>query len=295
MKEITKHKYYELGKTILGLVLIAGSLGYLTVKYIETNEMKTLVQSLYSKQTPLYAEIYVDRAKLSRELDRLRAGNESLKGEVTAMTSVVQDLKKIVETDKELLVKYSKIYFLNENYEPKELSYLEFEFTNDKTRQYQVHSKVYPFLNRMLIDAKAAGLNLLVSSAFRSFKEQSGLKAGYRMTYGTTVANKFSADQGYSEHQLGTTLDFTTPKVGGLSTSFESTDEYKWLTANAYKYGFILSYPPNNAYYVYEPWHWRFVGVELATYMYSENKRFYDMDQRDINEYLGKIFEHYAN
>lgn len=253
--------------------------------------MKTLAQSLYSEQTHLYIETYIERARLSRELSKLQAGNESLKGEVAVMSSVVEDLQKIVSTDKELLAKYSKVYFLNENYVPKELTYIDTKFTFEKTRQYQFSAKAYPFLNRLLVDASGANLNLLVASAFRSFKEQSGLKSSYRMTFGTTAANKFSADQGYSEHQLGTAVDFTTPAVGASFKNFDKTAEYTWLTNNAYKYGFILSYPPNNAYYVYEPWHWRFVGIKLAAFLHDNNLRFYDVDQRKINDYLGKIFE----
>ena len=51
-----------------------------------------------------------------------------------------------------------------------------------------------------------------------------------------------------------------------------------------YKYGFAISYPAGNAYYKFEPWHWRYVGVELAAKLHNEAKNFYDLDQRDINE-----------
>ena len=104
-------------------------------------------------------------------------------------------------------------------------------------------------------------------------------------------ANKFSADQGYSEHQLGTTVDFTTPDIGAGFSKFETTAAYTWLTDNAYKYGFALSYPKNNAYYQFEPWHWRFVGVELATKLHNDNMYFYDLNQRIIDTYLVYIFD----
>ena len=113
------------------------------------------------------------------------------------------------------------------------------------------------------------------------------------MTYGTG-ANAFSADQGYSEHQLGTAVDLTTQKDGNrfsdASGGFDSTDGYTWMTQNAYKYGFVLSYPKGNSYYIYEPWHWRFVGVALATRLHNEGKNFYDLDQREIDGYLGLMF-----
>jgi D-alanyl-D-alanine carboxypeptidase len=131
---------------------------------------------------------------------------------------------------------------------------------------------------------------LRVVSAYRSFAEQMTLKSGYRVQYGTG-ANAFSAEQGYSEHQLGTTVDFTTPVIKGAYASFENTTAYAWLTKNAYKYGFILSYPKGNSYYVYEPWHWRFVGKDLADRLHDEGLDFYEMDQREIDEYLIRIFD----
>ena len=110
------------------------------------------------------------------------------------------------------------------------------------------------------------------------------------MSYGSG-ANKFSADQGYSEHQLGTTIDFTTLKTRNNFSAFKSTDAYIWLTDNAYKYGFVLSYPETNGYYVFEPWHWRFVGVKLAKRLYDDKIYFYDLSQREIDEYLVSIFD----
>ena len=127
-------------------------------------------------------------------------------------------------------------------------------------------------------------------SAYRSFQYQAQLKGQYLVTYGTG-ANTFSADQGFSEHQLGTAVDFTAPGLGGGLDGFGETEAYEWLTENAHKYGFILSYPPNNQFYVFEPWHWRFVGEDLAKDLHDDNAYFYDWDQREIDEYLISIFD----
>lgn len=129
-----------------------------------------------------------------------------------------------------------------------------------------------------------------VISAYRSFGAQSTLKSAYTVIYGSS-ANKFSADQGYSEHQLGTTIDFTTSKLGANFITFEKTESYTWLLQNAYRYGFILSYPENSDYYIFEPWHWRFVGKGLALQLHNENKNFNDLNQREIDEYLGSLFD----
>jgi len=79
--------------------------------------------------------------------------------------------------------------------------------------------------------------------------------------------------------------------VGANLTGFENTEAYTWLQENAYKYGFVLSYPKGNGYYVFEPWHWRFVGKDLAIKLHREDKNFYDLDQRQIDEYLVSIFD----
>jgi D-alanyl-D-alanine carboxypeptidase len=154
-----------------------------------------------------------------------------------------------------------------------------------------VHVDVWPYLKRLLDDARSNNIQLLVTSAFRSFDTQSSLKAEYRVVYGAGTANQFSADQGYSEHQLGTSIDFVTENTGVVFARFKSDPAYPWLQDNAYKYGFILSYPEGNNYYKFEPWHWRFVGVDLATMLHNESKHFYDLDQREIDSYLIKLFD----
>jgi D-alanyl-D-alanine carboxypeptidase len=143
----------------------------------------------------------------------------------------------------------------------------------------------------MLTAADADQVKIYVQSAYRSFNEQQALKGVYTVTYGAGTANQFSADQGYSEHQLGTALDFITSGLGGQLEGFDDTKAFTWLMQNAYRYGFILSYPKNNKFYVFEPWHWRYVGVKLATYLHDNNMNFYDMDQRKIDEYLINVFE----
>jgi D-alanyl-D-alanine carboxypeptidase len=142
-------------------------------------------------------------------------------------------------------------------------------------------------------DAKKENMNLLVISAYRSFETQGDIKAVNKVKYGAKTANQFSAEQGFSEHQLGTTVDFTTPSNNTNFLKFEATKEYQWLKNNAHKYGFILSYPKGNAYYAYEPWHWRFVGVALATKLHTEGKYFYDYDQRVIDVYQTSIFDRF--
>ncbi len=216
----------------------------------------------------------------------------SLQEETEKIGGTVDTLEKLSETDSELLQKYSRVFFLNEHYVPSDLSEILNKYLYSERETKYFHTGALPYLTQMIDDALTQDEVLYVRSAYRSFNEQDNLKNGYTVVYGEDTANTFSADQGYSEHQLGTAVDLITTGLGGiLSINFETTGEYVWLQDNAYKYGFVLSYPENNEYYAYEPWHWRFVGTELAKKLHDENIYFYDMDQRDIDDYLISIFD----
>lgn len=231
-----------------------------------------------------------DNVNLSNALQEATDVADSVKKELKKIDSSVDDLEKLSKIDPQLLQKYSKVYFLNEHYVPSGLSTIDSEFTIGG-KQIQIHSKVAKHLNKLLEDAKDDGLSLRVVSGYRSFDTQKDLKSNYSVIYGAGTANTFSADQGYSEHQLGTTVDFTTPAIAGTATSFDQTPEFAWLQKNANEYGFVLSYPKGNAYYMYEPWHWRFVSRDLAEELYDIKKGFYDLDQREIDRYLADFFD----
>lgn len=229
--------------------------------------------------------------ELSNALQEAFQQDENLTQNLRRITDTVGDLEKLNEIDAELLQKYSKVYFLNEHYVPSNLRTIPSKYTFDTEKKYEIHYNVYPFLKDLLEDAEDEGLDLKVVSAFRSFDEQATLKGAYTVTYGVGTTNQFSADQGYSEHQLGTTVDFTTSEIAGTFSGFAQTEEYAWLQKNADKYGFALSYPEGNQYYEFEPWHWRFVGEELADDLADNNEFFYDWDQRKIDKYLIKLFD----
>jgi LAS superfamily LD-carboxypeptidase LdcB len=215
----------------------------------------------------------------------------SLSSEKKNLEEKVTTLDRLTRLDPQLLKKYSKVYFLNENYTPSETQVIPAEYTANKKVEYRVHVDVVYFLEAMIDDAKKEGLNLRVVSAYRSFATQAKLKAQNKVTYGVNTANRFVAEQGYSEHQLGTTVDLTTPEIAEASSAFDNTKEFAWLKENAYKYGFILSYPKGNGYYAYESWHWRFVGKALALQLRTDNINFYNLDQRFIDEYLVNMFD----
>lgn len=199
-------------------------------------------------------------------------------------------VQKEIEINPLLLKKYSKTDFLDKNYVPDFLIAVNKKYLNKDSINFQILEKVNPFLESLLVSSQAENLSLQVLSAYRSFNYQAILKENYIQQVGEEEANKFSADAGFSEHQLGTVIDFTTPEIGGQLSGFEKTREYTYLLANAHKYGFTLSYREDNPYYKFEPWHWRFVGIELATYLQREGKYLDDLSQEEIDVYLNTIF-----
>jgi LAS superfamily LD-carboxypeptidase LdcB len=289
VNHLKSHKaVYFLAILFVALLGVLGW-GYYEYDYLskEFDEAQLTIETLNKNFKSLKEEDDYVKEKLLAEENK----NIAYSAQIMSLAGTLGTLDKLANTDKELLQKYSKVYFLNEHYVPKKLVEISKEFVYDKTKTHQVNADVWPFFIDLMRSATSSGLSLQVVSAFRSFDNQSSLKTGYKVTYGAGTANKFSADQGYSEHQLGTAFDLTTANLGANFERFDRDPTYIWLVDNAYKYGFTLSYPPNNDYYQFEPWHWRFVGKALAERLHESNEYFYDFDQRKIDSYLITLFD----
>ncbi len=106
------------------------------------------------------------------------------------------------------------------------------------------------------------------ASGYRSYATQKSLYDNYVKQDGQAEADRYSARPGYSEHQTGLTMDFAP-----IDDSFKNFAAYKFLAENGYKYGWVLRYPADKEAvtgYMSEPWHWRYVGVDVATDMYNK-------------------------
>ena len=134
-------------------------------------------------------------------------------------------------------------------------------------------SNVKSKADEMFAAAKLEGFNLYIASGFRSYDTQKNLYNNYVKRDGKTAADTYSARPGASEHQSGLAFDVCDRNVSAcINSNFDSTAQAKWLSENAYKYGFILRYPKgktNETGYKYESWHFRYVGTELATKLYN--------------------------
>ena len=156
-----------------------------------------------------------------------------------------------------------------EGYEPPELVEIE--------PDQEVDSRIAEDLKKMLADANAQGLSPFICSAYRSVERQESLfdsgfqkrvnsGLGYYEAYLKTAS--VIAVPGTSEHALGLAVDIVSNSYTNLDEGQEETEEFKWLSENCHKYGFILRYPNGTTDItgiIYEPWHFRYVGEEIAT------------------------------
>jgi D-alanyl-D-alanine carboxypeptidase len=130
-------------------------------------------------------------------------------------------------------------------------------------------------LGALAAAARKAGNPLAVRSAYRSYRTQRATFASWVERSGYEEALKFSARAGHSEHQLGTTIDFTTAPGEPLSSTFGDTPAGRWLAANGWRFGFVMSYPKGArrvSCYGYEPWHFRYVGREGARLIHESGQ-----------------------
>lgn len=133
--------------------------------------------------------------------------------------------------------------------------------------------------NKMKADASALGLNLWLSSGYRSYYDQKYIYNNYVSRDGQAAADTYSARAGHSEHQTGLAFDLNT-----ISDSFADTAEGKWVAENCHKYGLILRYPKGKdsiTGYKYESWHLRYIGGDLPSKLYNNG------DWITLEEYFG--------
>lgn len=140
----------------------------------------------------------------------------------------------------------------------------------------KLNSEAYDAFKKLVEAGEEEEVYIRNLSAYRSYSRQSTIYNNYKKEHGLEWTDKWSARAGHSEHQTGLALDVT-KKGMNTFTGFENTKEFTWISNNAHKFGFVLRYPKSKSYitgYGYEPWHYRYVGVDVATYIYENNITF---------------------
>lgn len=182
-----------------------------------------------------------------------------------------------VDTDKNsYTVLVNKEYPIDEDYVPSDLVMpnVDFSFSFADEKRY-MRKEAAESLEKMFAAAEYYGHKLYATSGYRSYSRQTTLYNYNLLNRGYDYTNVYSARPGRSEHQTGLAMDITSKSVSKqLTDKFADTEEGKWVKDNCYKYGFILRYPKDKEAitgYAYEPWHFRYVGYDLAKYIYDNN------------------------
>lgn len=177
------------------------------------------------------------------------------------------------DTKKDLLILVNKFYTVDETYEPDDL-------VNVKNWYYygenqRMREEAYNEFISMYNAAQENNIKIIINSSYRPYTEQKEIYDQYLSWYGQEKTDALAAHPGSSEHQTGLAIDVFSP--GYNSKNFEESEAFKWLTDNAYKYGYILRYPKDKEYltgYDYESWHYRYVGKEVAEYIQKNHITF---------------------
>lgn len=149
---------------------------------------------------------------------------------------------------------------------------------------------VYNAFNAMRFDAKREGYDFYISSAYRSYATQKSIYEKAVKNEGSEFAERQVAKPGCSEHHTGLAIDITNNDiVEGKYKKFNHTPEYSWIINNCYKYGFIERYKKGKEKitgYDWEPWHFRYVGVDAATIIHEKNIVLEEFLDKGINNLL---------
>ena len=243
------------------------------------NEIKTPdVQQPEEQKDPFVVKLEQERYYIPYNLQRYLNYNDGIKTPEEIVREVNCNIDKVFYTDikpadlkNKNLILVNKYYYLDKNYKPEETKILTQNIYSYWTNAVLTKEAQEAYV-KMVDDSRKMGYSLIDTSAYRSYDTQEYLFNNYIKENGLEWTLKTSAKPGHSEHQTGLATDIV--KVGVSMYDFGTTRESEWLKENAYKYGFILRYPKGKEYltgYDYEPWHYRYVGKDVAKYIYEND------------------------
>lgn len=269
-----EYKLGDVGYTENEVKLIIDTFQNKEIDYILTQEKNEYYVTLPQEKYFVYNNFYNYLEYLTKHSDE-------------NLTKVIEKVNTHTDKDyytdseptdisKKELMLVNKYNYLDETYEPENLVSVGMEYAYGEQGAQKVTSDTYDAFLNMWNASHNAGFYLMVNSSYRTYKKQEQVYNDYQKVQGTEYADSIAARPGYSEHQTGYSLDIF--EKGYSSSNFAESDSYKWLLENAHKYGFILRYPKdkvNITGYAFESWHFRYVGIKAATYIY-ENKITFD-------------------
>lgn len=288
----------------LGIAIYSGIKIKKDIDYKKTNEYK-LIQIGYSKDDiklleektsretitnllnlpkqefllSLIKEEYYLKKNLSRYLEyQNKHVSESPKNIVALVNTnrdhAYYDFDHDTDLEKDNLILTNKYYKLQDNYIPDDLVSVNNKYYYGEN--HKMRKVAYQAFIDMWNEAYKQDIYLIMNSSFRTYESQAKVYDSYKNSKGTSYADSIAARPGYSEHQTGLTADIFS-KTNTTMASFKDSVAHIWLQDNSYKYGFIERYQEGKEEitgFAAESWHYRYVGIEVATYIHEHNITF---------------------
>jgi D-alanyl-D-alanine carboxypeptidase len=246
------------------------SIGFLIILISGCSQIDSLLNKL-----PFTAD---DHSKNQQSQEDMPPLNDPLSLESIFFNEVKEvDGKNVIQNSTNVMALVNKDFYLPEDYTPGDLvrPNVEFSFGEEEIEKSLMRKEAAEALEKMFASAAKDGIELYAISGYRSYSRQKSLFEAEVNRVGLEKAVQAVAFPGASEHQSGLAMDISSKSNKFyLNEAFADTTEGKWLKDNAYRFGFILRYPKEKkdiTNYMYEPWHYRYVGIKAATIMYKHN------------------------
>lgn len=285
---------------LLLVLLIGGYFIYKEIQYRNSNTYKLLELGYTKEEVPILEKNFqnidtlLNRKKdskivklvqekyfIERNLENyLSYSKENIKEDLVDVVSLVNvgahvdeyENAKEADISKKELMLVNKYHNLKEDFKPDKINTINLQYSYANNF---ITEDIYEIYKQMCDDAKADGIKLVATSGYRSYESQKSVYDSYHKKNGQKYADDYAARPGFSEHQTGLALDII--GMGTNRSTFEASDAFKWLQKNAENYGFILRFPKGKeriTKYAYEPWHYRYVGKEMAKKINKEGITF---------------------
>lgn len=269
-EELTKLNYSNDDIKTIKKELSSDNINYLINNKIDNKTAMTIINETYYIDN--YLKKYIDLYNKNK--------NEKTDKIIALVNSHVDDgfYKNTERTDDKAgkFIILNKHYYTDNKYQGNDLITLDPKYSlYGSTYTIELSKECYEAFLKLYNAANAAGAGFKINSAYRSFEKQETLYNKYKSNDGEEKADTYSARPGYSEHQTGYAFDirdypFTTD-------DYSKTKSFTWVSEHAHEYGFIIRFPKDKediTGYQYESWHYRYCGIECATYIHNHNITF---------------------
>lgn len=265
--------------SIAGITLLLSGCDFSKIPYVNNNQKEETTQTDEQENEPIVDQ---ENNGQSDSTEEESTQDQQIPEGPTLEAIYFNDVKEVngkqvIQNPLNVLALVNKMFALPDSYNPTDLvkPNVSFSFGDQTIEKSLMRQEAAIALEKMFVEAKASGIELYAVSGYRSYERQRVIFDAEVKKSGEEKAAQVVAIPGNSEHQSGLAMDISAKSANlSLTESFGETTEGKWLAANAHKYGFILRYPKGKQSitgYQYEPWHFRYVGVDAAQTIFEKN------------------------